>query len=298
MKSMRKDFVRAFVLQWHHNLECLYQRAARSSYVFSHCEHYTAKWSKRLCFHRKSESIIWFITIDAFTFTNDLLANLSRLIELRCNVFFMFFEFIIALFVHKLLSRKLVMLFFDSIRREIDENSREMFDFRRSFFFLILIFFHFEKATFEFVIEIVNDVVDELMTNRNTLRTICDSLTRYNRMRVCRARFVFCFFSRRILHFDDHAMCSRFSHVSHILYFSVIDESHSLMWCFITHFSHTTTIRQCFFMCLYFWQLKHCRKMQFLINRSHSLISKIFMRSSKSIRLIISTMIIFIYNVK
>jgi hypothetical protein len=117
-------------------------------------------------------------------------------------------------------------------------------------------------------------------------------------MRVCRARFVFCFFSRRILHFDDHAMCSRFSHVSHILYFSVIDESHSLMWCFITHFSHTTTIRQCFFMCLYFWQLKHCRKMQFLINRSHSLISKIFMRSSKSIRLIISTMIIFIYNVK
>jgi hypothetical protein len=38
-------------------------------------------------------------------------------------------------------------------------------------------------------------------------------------MRVCWTRFIFCFFFRRILHFDDHAMCSRFSHVSHILYF-------------------------------------------------------------------------------
>jgi hypothetical protein len=100
------------------------------------------------------------------------------------------------------------------------------------------------------------------------------------------------------LHFDDHAMCSRSSHVSHILYFSVIDESHSLIWCLMTHFSHTTTIRQCFFMCSYFWQLKHCRKMQFLINCSHFLISKIFMKLSKSIRLIIFTMIIFICNVK
>jgi hypothetical protein len=81
-------------------------------------------------------------------------------------------------------------------------------------------------------------------------------------------------------------MCSRFSHISHILYFSVIDESHSLMWCFMTHFSHTSTIEQCFFMCSYFWQLKHCRKVQFLINRLHFLISKIFMKFSKSIRLI------------
>ncbi len=196
-------------------------------------------------FYKKWKSIIWLITIDAFTFTNDLFANLNQFIELRCNVFFMFFEFIIALFVHELLSRKLVILFFDSMRREIDENSKKMFDFRPSFFFLflILIIFHFEKKIFEFVIEIVNDVVDELMTNRNTLKTICDSLTRYNRMRVCRARFVFYFLFRRILHFDDHAMCSRFLHASHILYFSVIDESHSLIWCFMTHFSHTMTIR-------------------------------------------------------
>ncbi len=251
-------------------------------------------------FHKRSKSIIWFITIDAFTFTNDLFANLNRFIELRCSVFFMFFEFMIALFAHEFLSRRLVILFFNSIRLEIDEDSKEMFDFRRSFFFLflILIIFHFEKAIFEFVIEIVNEIVDKLMTNRNTLKTICDSFTKYNRIRVCRTCFVSCFFSRRILHFDDHAMCSRSSHVSHILYFSVIDESHSLMWCLMTHFSHTTTIRQCFFICSYFWQLKHCRRMQFLINRSHFLISKIFMRLSKSIRLIISTMIIFICNVR
>ncbi len=138
-------------------------------------------------FHKKSKSIIWFITIDAITFTSDLFANLNRLIKLRCNAFLMFFEFMIALFAHELLSRKLVILFFDSIRREIDENSRRMFDFKRLFFFLflILIIFHFERAIFEFVIEIVNDAVDELMTNRNTLRTICDSLTKYNRIRVC-----------------------------------------------------------------------------------------------------------------
>jgi hypothetical protein len=129
------------------------------------------------------------------------------------------------------------------------------------FFFEILIIFHFEKAIFEFVIEIVNDVVDELMTNRNTFKTICDSLMKYNRIQIYRTCFVFCFFFRRILHYDDPAMCSQFSHVLHILYFSVIDESHSLMWCLMTHFSYTTTIRQCFFMCSYFWQLKHCRKM-------------------------------------
>jgi hypothetical protein len=122
--------------------------------------------------------------------------------------------------------------------------------------------------------------------------------TRYNRIRICRTCFVFCFFFRRILHFDDHAMCSRFLHVLHILYFSMIDESHSLMWCFMTHFSHMMTIWQCFFMCLYFWQLKHYLKMQFLINRSHFLISKIFIKFSKSIWLIIFTMIIFIRNVK
>jgi hypothetical protein len=211
----------------------------------------------------------------------------------------MFFEFIIALFAHESLSREFVILFSDSILREIDENSKKMFDFKRSllFFFLILIIFHFEKAIFEFVIN-VNDVVDELMTNRNTLKTICDSLTKYNHIRICRTCFVFYFFFRRILHFDNHAMCSRFSHVLHILCFSMIDESHSLMWCFMTYFSHMMTIEQCFFMCSCFWQLKYYRKMQFLINRSHFLISKIFIRFSKNIRLIIFTMIIFICNVK
>ncbi len=61
-------------------------------------------------------------------------------------------------------------------------------------FFLILIIFYFEKAIFEFVIEIVNDVVDELKTNRNTLKTICDSFMKYNCIRIYRACSAFCFF--------------------------------------------------------------------------------------------------------
>jgi hypothetical protein len=60
------------------------------------------------------------------------------------------------------------------------------------FFFLII--FHFERMIFEFVIKIVNDVVDELMINRNTLKAICDSLTKYNRIQICRTCFVFYFF--------------------------------------------------------------------------------------------------------
>ncbi len=96
-------------------------------------------------FHKKSKSIIWFITINAFTFTKDLFANLNRFIELRCSVFFMFFEFIIALFAHEILSREFVMLFFDSIRREIDENLKKMFDFKRLFFFSFVNFDHFSS---------------------------------------------------------------------------------------------------------------------------------------------------------
>jgi hypothetical protein len=66
----------------------------------------------------------------------------------------MFFEFMIALFAHELLPRELVILFFDSIRREIDEDSRKMSDFRRSllFLFLALITFHSEGAASESVI--------------------------------------------------------------------------------------------------------------------------------------------------
>jgi hypothetical protein len=100
-------------------------------------------------FHKKSKSIIWFITIDAFTFTNDLFANLNRFIELRCNVFFMFFEFMIALFAHELLSRRLVILFFDSIHLEIDESSKKVFNFKRSFFFFFdSDHFSFRKSDF------------------------------------------------------------------------------------------------------------------------------------------------------
>jgi hypothetical protein len=57
----------------------------------------------------------------------------------------MFFEFIIALFAHEFLSRRLVILFFDLIRREIDEDSKKMFDFKRSLSF----FFDFDHFSFQ-----------------------------------------------------------------------------------------------------------------------------------------------------
>ncbi len=52
---MRKNFIKVFILQWHHNLECFYQRTTKSLYVFFHCEHYIAKWLKRLYFSKKIE---------------------------------------------------------------------------------------------------------------------------------------------------------------------------------------------------------------------------------------------------
>ncbi len=185
---------------------------------------------------------------------SDLLANRDRFTELRCKIFFIFFKFIIALFVHEILSRELVMLFFESIRREIERSSRRVFDFKRSLFFLffVLTTFQLEEIAFELMSEFVNNAVNESMSNRNILETICDSFTKYNLNLFCRACSIFFLSSRRTLQFDDQTMCSRFSHVSHILYFSVIVESHSLMRCFMTHFLHTTMIRQCFSMCSYF----------------------------------------------
>jgi hypothetical protein len=151
---------------------------------------------------------------------------------LRCKVFFIFFEFIIALFAHVLFSRELFILFFDSRRMKIDDDFKKMLDFKRSllFLFLILITFHLEKIILESVSDFVNDVVDEFFTtNLNIFEIVCDSFTRYNLIRFWWICSIFFFFSQRILQFENHAICSRFPHVSHILYFSVIVKSHSLM---------------------------------------------------------------------
>jgi hypothetical protein len=109
------------------------------------------------------------------------------------------------------------------------------------FFLFNFDFFSFRKNNYRIRHRDREQCVDELMTNWNTLKTICDSLTKYNHIRVCRACFVFYFFSQRILHFDDHAMCSRSSHVLHILYFSVSQTAiqrqdyDRITWCGYNH---------------------------------------------------------------
>jgi hypothetical protein len=62
--------------------------------------------------------------------------------------------------------------------------------------------------------------------------------------------------------------------------------------------SHTTAILQCLSIWSYFWQLKHCRKMQFLMNRAHFFISKTFSSSSNNNRFVIFTITISIWRIK
>jgi hypothetical protein len=62
--------------------------------------------------------------------------------------------------------------------------------------------------------------------------------------------------------------------------------------------SHTTAVLQCLSIWSYFWQLKHCRKMQFLMNRSHFFILKAFSNSSNNNRFVIFTMTISIWRIE
>jgi hypothetical protein len=62
--------------------------------------------------------------------------------------------------------------------------------------------------------------------------------------------------------------------------------------------SHTTAILQCLSIWSYFWQLKHCRKMQFLMNRSHFFILKTFSSFSNNNRFVIFTTTISIWRIE
>jgi hypothetical protein len=87
-----------------------------------------------------------FTTIDALTFLNfddDSLTNRDLFIELRDNVFFMFFEFMISTFAHELLSREFVMLLFFAIRIDVENDSRNVFNFK-----FVMIFLFFETIIF------------------------------------------------------------------------------------------------------------------------------------------------------
>ncbi len=199
-----------------------------------------------------------FTTIDALTFLSfddDSLTNRDLFIELRDNVFFMFSEFMISTFVHELLSREFVMLSFFAIRVNVENDSRNVSDFKilTIIFFFEMIIFHFWESAF--------DSMNVVTTNLKTSRIICDFFTEYNRILMRRVKSIFFFFFILTLQFDVHAICFRFSHISHFLYLSVMLKLQLLMRCSSTHISHIAIILQCLSICLYFWQLKHCRKM-------------------------------------
>jgi hypothetical protein len=87
-----------------------------------------------------------FTTIDALTFLSfddDSLTNRDLFIELRDNALFMFFEFMISTFAHELLSREFVMLLFSAIRIDVENDSKDVFDFK-----LATLFLFFETITF------------------------------------------------------------------------------------------------------------------------------------------------------
>jgi hypothetical protein len=96
-------------------------------------------------------------------------------------------------------------------------------------------------------------------------------------------------------HFDEY---SRYSHASHFLCLSMMLRSQSLVRCSFAYMLHTTTILQCLSIWSYFWQLKHCRKIQFLMNRLHCFISKAFNNFLNNNRFIIFTMTISIWRIE
>ncbi len=92
------------------------------------------------------------MTINALTFLDfddDSLTNRDLFIKLCDNVFFIFFEFIISTFVHELLSREFVMLLFFAICINIENDSKDVFNFKFAtiFFSLKRSFFIREKTS-------------------------------------------------------------------------------------------------------------------------------------------------------
>ncbi len=89
-----------------------------------------------------------FTTIDALTFLNfddDSLTNRDLLIELRDNALFMFSEFMILTFAHKLLSREFVMLSFFAIRVDVEDDLKNVSDFKSSTIFFFFRDDHFSS---------------------------------------------------------------------------------------------------------------------------------------------------------
>jgi hypothetical protein len=182
-----------------------------------------------------------FTMINALIFLNfddDSLTNRNLFIELRDNVFFMFFEFMISTFAHEFLSREFVMLLFFAIRINVENDSKNVFDFKfATIFFFRDDHFSFMKKRFRFY-----EFCDNEFENfANRLRFFCEIQSHFDATRQI-SLFFFFFFT---LQFEIHAMCLRFSHTSHFLCLSMMLRSQSLVRCFFAHVSYTTTFLQC-----------------------------------------------------
>ncbi len=132
-----------------------------------------------------------FTTIDALTFLNfddDSLTNRDLLIELRDNAFFIFFEFMILTFAHEFLSREFVMLSSFAIRVDVEDDSKNVSDFKSStiFFFFETIIFHFWESVF--------NSMNVVTTNLKISRVVCDFFTKYNRILMWRVKSIFFLF--------------------------------------------------------------------------------------------------------
>jgi hypothetical protein len=184
------------------------------------------------------KSIIVFMTINALTFSNfddDWLTNRDLFIELRDNVFFMLFEFMILMFVYEFLSREFVMLLFFAIRINVENNSKNVFNFKfATIFFFETIIFHSWKSVFDFI--------NFVTTNLKISRIVCDFFAKYNLILI---RCVTSIFFILTLQFEIHAMCSLFWHASYFLCLSMMLRSQSLVRCFFAYVSYMTTILQC-----------------------------------------------------
>jgi hypothetical protein len=131
------------------------------------------------------------MTIDTLTFLNfddDSLTNRNLFIELRDNVFFMFSKFMISTFVHEFLSREFVILLFSAICINIENDSKNVFDFNFATIFLFFetIIFHSWKNVFDFM--------NFATTKLKISRIVYDFSAKYNLILMRRVKSIFFFF--------------------------------------------------------------------------------------------------------
>jgi hypothetical protein len=139
--------------------------------------------------------IIVFTTIDALTFLNfddDSLKNWNLFIELRDNVFFMFFEFMISTFVYEFLFYRVNSLccrfLYFALTSKMIRNAFLIFNLRQ-FFFLRNDHFLLIKKDLRFD----ERCDDELENFANRLRFLCEVQSQFDTTRQINLLFFFYF---------------------------------------------------------------------------------------------------------